>query len=563
MESYYKKHIDKYTPVFASYAQEGSENYIPVMNERRYPSGKNIHMVDNYTIFHDTLVLKAQMNALGKKTTYDQALAIIMIKYMNKIGNTLTNMKNFYTPYIDKSAKGLKEDSSEEEIKNRENMPDEDQIKNLKEMYCAILKESGKKEEKNDDFPTNLSDAKKKVRDKFAEFMFELTQKVDLFNTDCKGNLPVQILKTGYKESNPLKTFNFNFKGLIGTTYQKKIEDWCNQPENNICEVLFLKGAWHEMTHCRQTDDEYKTETFAYLKMLQKFKEPPLLETGFFGRANAAMDRIEATRHDVKERGRIEQGSLNTNWTYQMIPLLNYLRDYARNHFQDSNFLNMSDAQLMEEAKRISRDSSLRYSRETELEFRKALNVEYKDLVNTLKKEAKKDGAVRSILQDAMTFYNSYRSGNKYQDIDEFLDDKKYLFENEHEETSRRENETPSFSSKSEEKFSLSQKDVLNYNKMYKELRKIKPDASITDFCEMIIDKNFEKKAEIEAAYNENGCLFFDEKRCKEDSEKINNILNHCQHADKIALQIIQLQEKQKKQVPFLSTFSKKGNPCP
>ena len=58
MEAYYKRHLDKYAEEIASYAQNGHENYIAFTNEKNYPSGEGIHMVDNYSIFRNALVLK-------------------------------------------------------------------------------------------------------------------------------------------------------------------------------------------------------------------------------------------------------------------------------------------------------------------------------------------------------------------------------------------------------------------------------------------------------------------------------------------------------------------------
>ena len=269
MEAYYKRHLDKYAEEIASYAQNGHENYIAFMNERNYPSGEGIHMVDNYSIFHDTLVLKAQENMRGNKITERDALAVIMERYMNAIGNDFESMKAFYFPYIDMISKGVSTKSKEEEIKKAQSISDKEQIIRLNKMYEFILKEFGKDKKDTANLKT-LDDWKSFVCDEFTLAMFEANKYPNLFNTDCEGNLPVQILKIDSKGNNPLKTFNFNFKDLIGTPYEQKINAWCQQEGNNICEVFFLKGAWHEVTHCRGTDDEYKTEAFAYLKMLQK-----------------------------------------------------------------------------------------------------------------------------------------------------------------------------------------------------------------------------------------------------------------------------------------------------
>ena len=531
MDAYYKRHLDKYAEEIASYAQDGHENYIAFMNEKHYPSGKGIHMVDNYSIFRDALVLKAQEYVQGNNITEREALACTMEKYMERIGNDLKSMKTFYLPYIDMMSKGLTPKSTEEDKEKAQNISETEQIIRLNKVYELISKEFGKDKKDTANLKT-LDDWKNFVCEEFALAMFEANKYPYLFNTDCKGNLPVQILKTGYKENDPLKTFNFNFKDLIGTPYEQKIRAWCQQKGNNICEVFFLKGAWHEATHCRGTDDEYKTEAFAYLKMLQKFKEPALLETGFFGRANAALDRIEATRYEVHDRG-IKTN--NTNWTYQMIPLLNYLRKNAPKWVNDDNFLKMSNQDLMDMAIKISNDPELRYSNDSEKEFRNALNVDRENLLPTLKAEAGKKGSIIGrILTDAMDFYNSYQP-KKFQNINEFLNAKAYLFKD---ETKQKENEA----SKSE--FNLSDEDKAFYKKMYNEWKEKNPTADISEFCQVVIDENFEKIALIEAKYNEDGSLFFDEERCRKDSEQIRNILNHCQNAGEIVT-LLTSQEKQ------------------
>ena len=533
MEAYYKRHLDKYAEEIASYAQNEHENYIAFMNERNYPSGEGIHMVDNYSIFRNALVLKAQEHVRGNKITEREALARIMERYMNVIGNDFKSMKTFYLPHVDMTSKGLTPKSTEEDIKKAQNISETEQIIRLNKAYEFILKEFGKDKKDTTNLKT-LDDWKNFVCEEFSLAMFEANKYPNLFNTDCKGNLPFQILKTGYKENDPLKTFNFNFKDLIGTPYEQKIKAWCQQEGNNICEVFFLKGAWHEATHCRGTDDEYKTEAFAYLKMLQKFKEPALLETGFFGRANAALDRIEATRHEVHDRG-IKTNS--TNWTYQMIPLLNHLRKNAPKWVNDDNFLKMSNQDLMNMVIEISNNPKLRYSNDREEEFRNALNVDHKNLLPTLKAEAGKDGSIIGrILTDAMDFYNSYQPDTeKFQNINEFLDAKAYLFAD---ETKQKETQ----SSKSE--FNLSDEDKASYKKMYNEWKEKNPTADISEFCQVVIDENFEKIALIEAKYNEDGSLFFDKELCRKDSEQIRNILNHCQNAGEIVT-LLTSQEKQ------------------
>ena len=79
------------------------------------------------------------------------------------------------------------------------------------------------------------------------------------------------------------------------------------------------------------------------------------------------------------------------------------------------------------------------------------------------------------------------------------------------------------------------------------DLKEKEPQCDMRDFCKLIVDENFKKMSQIEAKYNENGALFFDEIASKQDSEQIKAILEHCQHADKIAVQIDTIfKEKQK-----------------
>ena len=124
MEAYYKRHLDKYAEEIASYAQNGHENYIAFMNEKNYPSGEGIHMVDNYSIFRNALVLKAQEYVQGNNITERDALACTMEKYMERIGNDLKSMKTFYLPYIDMMSKGLPPKSTEDDIKKAQNIID-------------------------------------------------------------------------------------------------------------------------------------------------------------------------------------------------------------------------------------------------------------------------------------------------------------------------------------------------------------------------------------------------------------------------------------------------------
>ena len=219
-------------------------------------------------------------------------------------------------------------------------------------------------------------------------------------------------------------------------------------------------------------------------------------------------------------------------WSYQMIPMLSHIREQASEWLRDPAFLNATDEQLMQRSIQLANDQTLRYSKQDGQVFQAALKgVLYEQLIPTLLQKSR-DGEIPPVVKDLMEFYNAYLpDGQKYEDIEAFLNGKKDVLEAIHLKLQKK-------NPIEKNQFVLPEAKATEYLSKYKAFKTENPEASDLDFAKLIVIENLNRKAEIESAYNENGSLFFNPSRCQQDSQTISTLLEECRHAGEITAQV-------------------------
>ena len=221
----------KFSDYFKNASNPSSDKYIHYLKEYTHGEDGPIQLVDSDFLQLQIYLRQAENDLSAEPRPFEDIQRGVCVEYLNSIGNSEENLKQYLSEQLIKTP-GL-----------------------LSSIFANIKSDISKEEV--------ITTLVRRAQDRFVE---------EMNGTSCDGNMPVKVEMTENKASNPYAAFQFNFKELVGSPYESTIKEWCTKPQNNLVDVLRLKGAWHEMIHLRGTPDEHKTEAFAYLKLLQTFK---------------------------------------------------------------------------------------------------------------------------------------------------------------------------------------------------------------------------------------------------------------------------------------------------
>lgn len=213
-----------------------------------------------------------------------------------------------------------------------------------------------------DDFKRAPADIPEAEKDLLLYTVFTSNKFDRMQETDFTRVGDYQIVHVDKKEQNPQKIYEKSLKPLPKELAEELTE------RHNIPEILKEFGLYHEINHCMGTDNEKKCDTFATLKLLQKYRDPALTEMFAAGRTNSMIDITKTIHKELNSPNKSDWD----NFSYIMPRTLNYLKDNAEELIKATE--GKSDLELVQMASEIGEKTA--YSQEERKSFEQALTGE-------------------------------------------------------------------------------------------------------------------------------------------------------------------------------------------